>query len=197
MHRRWLGSLAGALMLALGCGDDNGEGDGTDEGTGTESSTGTTPTTTTASTMTASTMTASTTATSSSTSTGPDTDTGSTGTSVTGDVTSDTDSSDTGSGSSSTGTPVDDYPSCEADEDCSDPYTLCWPPMEFGTPNYCTVECEDAEADCPVPTSGTAVPVCEGPPGTDICSLDCTDGDCPDGMDCIEIFMLMRCSWPA
>ena len=82
------------------------------------------------------------------------------------------------------------------DDDCTDPYTVCWPPMDFGTPNYCTLECE-SEDDCPVPDSGTATTVCEGPPGTDICALDCTEGECPDGMTCVDLFgngAFMRCS---
>lgn len=98
---------------------------------------------------------------------------------------------------SSTGTtPGGEYPMCMSDEDCSDPYTLCWPPEEFGMPVYCTLECE-SEKDCPVPSTGEAVPVCEGPPGTDICSLDCTGGvACPDGMTCVEIFMdFERCTY--
>jgi hypothetical protein len=55
------------------------------------------------------------------------------------------------------------------------------------------------DVDCPEPMSGGAVPVCEGPPGTDTCVLDCTDGMCPDGMDCVDVFgdgMFMRCTWP-
>jgi hypothetical protein len=44
-----------------------------------------------------------------------------------------------------------------------------------------------------VPSTGTAVPVCEGPPDTNICVLDCTDAECPDGMTGVEVFNLMRC----
>ncbi len=196
MNRRWLGSLLGSMFLVTACGDDGGEGTGTDDGTGT----GTTMMTTTNPTTTSPTASSSATG----TSTGMNTESADTGSSS-GEPTTDTDTSGSGStgstgdteGSSSSGnvTPGDDYPPCEADEDCSDPYTTCWPPGFMS--NFCTLECQDAETDCPVPTSGTAVPVCEGPPGTDICTLDCSEGECPDGMDCIEVFNLMRCSYPA
>ncbi len=200
MNRPWLGSFVGSMLLVLACGDDGGEGEETDDGTGT----GTTMMTTTNPSTTSPTGSASATG----TSTGEDTesaDTGSSSDPTTGEVATDTDPSGTGSTGSTgatedgsgTGTPGGDYPACEMDEDCSDPYTMCWPPENFGMPNFCTLECEDAETDCPVPTSGTAVPVCEGPPDTNICVLDCTDGECPDGMECIEVFMLMRCSYPA
>jgi hypothetical protein len=54
-------------------------------------------------------------------------------------------------------------------------------------------------SDCPDATSGTATPVCEGPPGTNICVLSCVDAQCPDGMDCIDVFgngIVLRCVWP-
>jgi hypothetical protein len=132
--------------------------------------------------------------------TGPD-DTGTdTGTGTEGSTTDPDSGSETAGSSedSSTGTPPGgEYPPCMADDECSDPYTLCWPSDDFGMPNYCTLECESAD-DCPVPSSGEAVPVCEGPPDIDICALDCTDGECPDGMTCVEIFMdFERCVYEA
>lgn len=113
---------------------------------------------------------------------------------TTGETTS---STTTGASSSSTGEPVaEDYPACTADDECSDPYTLCWPPENVATPNFCTLECEDAD-DCPIPSTGTATPVCEGPPGTDVCVLNCADAECPDGMTCVDIFnngAFLRCT---
>ena len=52
---------------------------------------------------------------------------------------------------------------------------------------------------CTEATSGEAVPVCEGPPGTNVCILDCSEGECPTGMECIDVFgngMFLRCVWP-
>jgi len=202
MQRTWLPSFAGVIVImgVLACGsdpdesdDDTGESSGTDSGSNTGMTSNSTTLTTTS--------TASTTdSTSTSADTGPgDTssaDTTSDGTEATTDP--DTSGTDTGTsdGSSSGEPPADAYPACMADEDCSEPYTLCWPPKNFGTPNFCTLECTDA-GECPVPTSGEATPVCEGPPDTNICVLDCTEGECPDGMNCVDIFgdgEFMRCT---
>lgn len=200
-------ALRSILVLTVGltaCGDDVDESnDDDDESTGTDSGEDTnTMTDPTAMTMTDPTgVSVDGSSSGGPEDTGPDeTDTGP-GT-ETGDSTTDPD--DSGSGTdgstgedSSTGTPPGgEYPMCMSDDDCSDPYTLCWPPEKFGMPVYCTLECESAD-DCPVPSTGEAVPVCEGPPGTDICSLDCTGGvACPDGMTCVEIFMdFERCTY--
>ena len=198
MTRPRLGSL---VMLVLACGDPEEGGTATDDGTSTGSSTS--PSTT-ASTTTPSTSSATASSSATGTSTGEDTEStepGSTGTSTSGEVATDTDPATTGStgaSSSSTGEPAASYPSCMMDDDCSEPYTVCWPTEMFGVPNFCTLECGN-EKDCPAPTSGEAVPICEGPPDILICVLDCTDGACPTGMDCTDIFgdgEFMRCTWP-
>jgi hypothetical protein len=128
-------------------------------------------------------------------------DGGSTSTAVTtdpGTITTDGGSSGTTDTGSSGEPPGASYAPCMEDARCLEPFELCWPPFAFGVPNYCTLECVDA-GDCPAPTSGAAAPVCEGPPGTDICALDCGRGECPDGMDCIDVFgngSFLRCRWP-
>ena len=209
MTRAWLGSLAGVLWMLSACGSDVDEADiDTEESSGSDSGSNTSPTSdptmTTMTTMTSLTDASADGSESTDVDTGtPDTgsnDTGSSGGSSDGTETTDADTSgtdSTGDGSSSGGPVGDDYPTCMGDDECSDPYTLCWPPMDFGAPNFCTLECEDAK-DCPVPTGGDAVPVCEGPPDTNVCVLDCTEGDCPEGMACIDVFgdgNFMRCLW--
>jgi hypothetical protein len=206
MTRPWLGSFATVMMMLLACGDDVDEaGDG---GTGDSSSSegsNTNPTTDPSATNPSTDPSADGSETTDN-DTGPDdtgpTETGSTGGSSDGSETTNADTSATDSmgdsGSSSSGEPPSaDYPMCMSDDDCSDPYTLCWPPEKFGEPTFCTLECEAAD-ECPVPSTGEAVPVCEGPPGTNICALDCTEGECPDGMECVDIFgngAFMRCTY--
>lgn len=194
MTRPWFGLSSTVIVLALACGPDTGGiggGSAEDSGSGSGSDTATTSMnpTVTASTNGSADGTGSTgVADGSSTSTGVTTDPGTT---TSGDTMGTTDE-----GSSSGGPPAESYPGCMVDEDCSDPYTLCWPPPEVGTPNFCTTECTDP-GDCPEPTSGDATPVCEGPPGTDICVLDCSMGDCPDDMECTDIFgdgAFLRCT---
>lgn len=201
MTRPWLGSFATVMMMLLACGDDVDES--ADTGDSSDSGSSTNPTTD--PTMTDPTIDPSDDGPDSTgVDTGTDTgtvDTGSTGGSSGGSETTDaeTDTSgtdSTGDSSSSGEPPVDDYPSCMADDECTDPYTLCWPPADFGDPNFCTLECADAK-ECPVPSSGAAVPVCEGPPDTNVCVLDCSEGECPDGMDCVDIFgngAFLRCT---
>lgn len=196
MTRYWLGLPSAVIVLALACGPNaggvgSGDGDSSGSGSGSGSETAT------------SSMNPTVTATTNGSADGTGS-TGSTGvvdgssTSVTTDPGTTDPGTTTGAtdgGSSSGGPPPDSYPGCMVDEDCSDPYNLCWPPPEFGTPNFCTLECVDA-GDCPEASSGGATPVCEGPPGTDICVLDCSMGDCPDGMDCVDIFgngAFLRC----
>lgn len=197
-QRAWFRSFAGVIVLALGCGDDGGTGGTeTEDGSGTGSGSSTVTMTTAGTTMTTTNGTADGTGTTEAppgtssdggdATAGSDDATAGTTAGTTGDGTAGSEGSTTG------GSPGADYPSCMSDDDCEDPYTLCWPAMEFGTPVFCTVECETADT-CPVPSTGTATPICEGPPDTNICVLDCTDAECPDGMTCVEVFNLMRCT---
>lgn len=191
---RTTGLMASALVLALGCGpDDSGVGGGTDDsGSGSGSDTtagpttnGTNPTSTTNTSMGATSSTgmadssSGDDATTAATTDGPGTTTGESGESSSGDP------------------PGDAYPPCMDVGECPAPYDVCWPP--FGGGNFCSVECMDA-GECPEPTSGDAVPVCEGPPGgVQGCVLDCSMGTCPDGMDCVDIFgdgAFLRCIHP-
>lgn len=209
MLRTW--TSYGALwasMLAAACGLDSsgGEGgssDGSGSSTGgsasaTASSTDSTTASTSASTSAS--TTASTTASTSSADSGSETgvttiDT--TGTGTTDATTTGTDTGGSSGGSSSGGMPEIEYPPCMADDECTDPYSLCWPPQRFGDPAFCTLPCGNAD-ECPLAPTGGAVPVCEGPPDQNICVLDCTDADCPDGMTCIDVFGngdFMRCTW--
>jgi hypothetical protein len=49
---------------------------------------------------------------------------------------------------------------------------------------FCFRDC-DKDADCPVPSDGTAEPVCVGVEGDNSCVLSCGDGrTCPKGMTC-------------
>ncbi len=200
MQRTRLGAVA--LLVVTACtldtsGDGVGTGDGSSSGTGdptTTSASTTGPTTSATSTATTTTTTTTTASTGTDDSSGTTASTGSE--SSTDPDTSATDSSSGGESSSSGEPPSDDYPACMADEDCEKPYSLCWPPDDFGTPNFCTLECASSD-DCPVPSTGSAVPLCEGPPDQDVCVLDCEDGDCPTGMGCVDIFgdgNFMRCT---
>lgn len=186
------------MMGVLACRvDTSGVGDGGGDSTGAGSSTGATSNpTTTATTGASADGTSTGAAETGPAETGPG-DTSSGGSEGTTDPdTSGTDSSTTSQDSSSGEPPDDSYPSCMIDDDCAAPYTLCWPPEKFGTPNFCTHECNNA-GQCPVPTSGAATPVCEGPPGIDVCVLDCSEGECPTGMSCDDIFgdgNFLRCT---
>lgn len=199
MVRLWLGSFA-SVMAVLACRvDTSGVGDGSAGHTDTGStSTGATSNPTTSATTDAS-------ADGTSTGvgeTGPaDTGPADTGPGDTGSEATTTDPETSGtsatSGDSSSGElPDDSYPPCMEDDDCVAPYTLCWPSVDYGTPNFCTHECGDAD-ECPVPTSGDATPSCEGPPQIDVCVLDCSVGECPGDMTCTDVFgdgNFMRCT---
>lgn len=179
------------ITMVLACGpnvDEVGSSDGSGSSSGSTTNTTMPPPTTTNTTVATTNASADGTGStgpldtgpSSATSGGPDATTDEPGTSTGG-------TASTSEGSSSGEPPSESYPGCMEDADCPEPYTLCWPPIDFGMPNFCTLECGDA-GECPAPTSGTATPVCEGPPGTDICVLDCSMGDCPDGMSCVDVF---------
>lgn len=54
----------------------------------------------------------------------------------------------------------------------------------------CTVSC-DTTADCPIPDTGTSIPVCRGK-----CRLPCVSSTCPDGMRCVETqASVAECVW--
>jgi hypothetical protein len=105
-------------------------------------------------------------------------------------------------GSSSGGEPAGPaYPPCAPDQDppCPEPYDQCIAPGGGDLGNWCSIACNDA-TECPVPDSGTAVVVCGGPPMQPTrCLLDCSMGECPDGMSCIGVGPggnFMVCAWP-
>lgn len=115
---------------------------------------------------------------------------------------------DTGESSSTGGEPTGPaYPPCAFDQDpvCPEPYEQC---VEIGggpggggaSGTWCTIPCQDV-AECPAPDSGTAEVVCGGPPMQPTrCELDCSMGECPDGMDCVGLGpmgQIMRCVWPS
>lgn len=99
-----------------------------------------------------------------------------------------------------TGAETPSYPSCSSDEQCEDPYNLCYPYFQSGEISFCTLACGD-ESRCPLPDSGTATPVCILPlGGVAQCVLDCGTGEtCPDGMSCYSVVYLglerWRCGW--
>ncbi|MEM7154150.1 MAG: hypothetical protein AAF799_14980 [Myxococcota bacterium] len=191
-------SLFGLISLLVACGPNvNGTGDGTGRGSsGSGSGSGSTaaePTSAGGSDPTAA--------------TGSMGGTGSTGaaddatdgTVTNGSATTTTVGSSGEPGDDSSGDPPPDgsYPSC-AERDCPEPYDVCFEPGGGDLGDWCTFECEGND-ECPDPSSGTATPLCAGPPGQDICLLDCSKGDCPDGMICIGLGMggnAMRCAWP-
>lgn len=194
-------------MIAAACGLDSSGVGGSSEGSSSSSggsagasatASSTDSTTASTSASTSASTTASTTASTSSADSGSET--GVTTIDTTGTTDATTTGTDTGGssgGSSSGGMPEIEYPPCMADDECTDPYSLCWPPQRFGDPAFCTLPCGNAD-ECPVAPTGGAVPVCEGPPDQNICVLDCTDADCPDGMTCIDVFGngdFMRCTW--
>ncbi len=122
-----------------------------------------------------------------------------------GDTTAVADSGSATSGESSTGEPpAVTYPQCEpVDPPCPEPYERCAQVggggAGGGLGSWCTLGCMDA-SECPDPSSGTAVPACGGPPGQDpFCQLDCSRGECPDGMECVGVGPMMQiqlCVWP-
>lgn len=205
MQKAWttkLGLVLGIAALGLACGDDTGEvGSGGSGSSGTgEASTGGA---TTMNGMTSTPMTSNaegdTTSADVSTS-GPPGDT-------TADGSSGGSSGPPGTeGSSSGGMPPGAaYPPCAPDSDppCPEPYDQC---VQLGgggggsQGNWCSIACMD-DTECPAPDSGAAVPVCGGPPMQDTrCQLDCSMGDCPDGMSCVGVGpggAVMLCAWPA
>jgi hypothetical protein len=70
------------------------------------------------------------------------------------------------------------------------------------TAGFCTTyPCSNPGTDCDPAPGGTATPACinvdvDGSPET-ACYLDCAAGDCPAGMDCIDVSVAMLCAWPA
>lgn len=199
--QRTIGLLSSVLVLGLACAGDDSSGD-TENGSSDSTAGDTTAAMTTMSMTTADDTTGdgsgsgggsgdSSSGGGDATSTGAATDGAD---SSTGDPTSGSDSSGGGGEAA--------YPACQPDADpvCPKPYELCWPEggPGGGGNNFCTIECESPD-DCPQPTSGEAVPVCEGPPGTDVCILDCSKGACPDDMECVDVFdngMFLRCIYP-
>lgn len=118
------------------------------------------------------------------------TDTGSTDdTGTSGDETGSTDDT----GTDETGTTGMDWPDdgsmyahCTEIEDCdSQVCSLDW--------EYCTIQCFEPE-DCPDGPSGTAEPFCSMVSGFS-CALECTNGDCPQGMDCVGFMNNNFCVW--
>lgn len=186
----WIGlSLAGLLLGPLACQEPNPEFDGAaGSASSSEGSSGAAPT-----------------------SSGPATTSGMDGTGSTsspGGTTSDTVGTSTGDtaepttaveGSSSGGDELP-YPPCTLDQDpvCPLPYEECY---DLLVPDYtvCTMPCQE-DGECPVPTSGDAVPVCAGQ-NDDQCVLECAGGaTCPDGMECQmagPAGMFERCVWPS
>ena len=183
-------SLSSVIVLVLACQPDSSGADGSAEGSSSGSGTDATTNQ-----MTTATSNGSAEGTGSSgapsDSSGPGDTTAEPATGTSGDTTATTDATSTGE------PPGESYPACMEAEECSEPYELCWPPPEFDTPNFCTIACEEPR-ECPEATSGTAVPVCEGPPdAATVCVLDCSRGECPDGMDCTDILgdgALLRCT---
>jgi hypothetical protein len=103
-------------------------------------------------------------------------------------------------GDPTTGGNDEPYGACpNGDDDCTERQD-CRTYYDQGQPaaTVCVEEgCTDA-GDCPIPSSGTADPVCVGF-DPQFCTLDCeadTSG-CPTGMDCayVEDFQVYRCVW--
>jgi hypothetical protein len=105
-----------------------------------------------------------------------------------------------GEDSSSGGTDPIAYPPCAAAEPrCPEPYEGCIEPMGGAVGNACTLYCGDA-SECPLPDSGGATVVCAAPMMMpDFCQLDCSQGECPAGMECVGLGPMgqaLRCLWP-
>jgi hypothetical protein len=70
------------------------------------------------------------------------------------------------------------------------------------THGFCTNDtCANPATDCDPAPSGTATPACVdvdvgGTPAS-ACYLDCAAGDCPAGMECIDVSVAQLCAWPA
>lgn len=196
---------AGVLLLGVvGCKEPNPAFDGPGAGSSStgaslDTSTGVVPPITTTGSTTSGVDGTSSTSLDPDTSTGPVLPESSSGGST--DATTSTTSGSTTSGGSSSdsGGEMPTYPPCMLGMDpvCPRPYDNCY---ESLAPEYtaCSVTCMD-DADCPLPTTGDAVPVCAGQMD-DQCVLDCADAAvCPDGMECRDVAggMFLRCLWPA
>lgn len=110
-------------------------------------------------------------------------------------VSTDTNATDAGDSTGADGegtrptTPGAIYSVCSEVSECA-PLEFCvFPDREGG---YCGAACaapDDPSACAPAPGNG-ATPSCVDigvPDGRWVCGLDCSDGDCPDGMRCESI----------
>jgi hypothetical protein len=107
------------------------------------------------------------------------------------------DDATTSSTSSGTGG-TDDYDRCwalgfhpEDPADCAGPCAQ----NEDERRHACALPC-DVTTPCPQPTNGAALATCV----EDRCILDCTQGECPDGMECSTVDDLAgtrACLWPS
>lgn len=70
--------------------------------------------------------------------------------------------------------------------------------------SWCSEQGCEIDADCPVPSTGNAMPDCRVSGGTSVCVLDCSgaSNQCPDGMVCEEdiwvqssMMLVDRCMW--
>lgn len=62
---------------------------------------------------------------------------------------------------------------------------ICGQSGLLGGPTVCGPRCMVDGDPCPMPATGTAPAVCRDAPP--FCILDCTQGECPDGMECLVI----------
>lgn len=65
---------------------------------------------------------------------------------------------------------------------------------DFAGQHWCGIPCEDDASGCPESPNGDALVECSG---LGLCSLDCEDTECPEGMECNQIGSGDRCAWPA
>jgi hypothetical protein len=97
----------------------------------------------------------------------------------------------------STSTPMGDpYEFCLDDTECTYPQATCM--YDSWALPVCNPACSGPLAidECPPPTSGEAVPACRDIAGGEWgCVLDCTDGECPEGMVCSDSTIGPFCFW--
>jgi hypothetical protein len=103
---------------------------------------------------------------------------------------------DTAESAGSTGGPTaSPYANCSREAECVDATQECiqYIAIDEIVAQLCSPTCRTTD-DCPAPDTGTALPVCRA---SDNCLLDCSGGlACPDGMECLQTKLSMRCAYP-
>ncbi|MBN1655574.1 MAG: hypothetical protein JXA30_17535 [Deltaproteobacteria bacterium] len=86
-------------------------------------------------------------------------------------------------------TPTSVYGPCIEDQ-CSEGQQCV--EVTSGAGSFCSISCEQTE-QCPEPAEGTAVKRCSTE--NNMCRINCSEGDCPEGMECVLSNTRNTCVW--